>query len=230
MLSLSLSQLCIYVERGTACARALRWPAAAPPRRSTAGRCVRACVSNKVSNVGARRIECPVNAVPHGRTTQQVVTRARHDRTRVEHSVALIKIDTSIVRAGPATPDSGRTAGRRPQHRAQDSIRFSFRNSDGCGTRIITWQRFAAAGSAQTCYGAILLLDDILASSRVAHDQTWGWLPWPVLPSALMQRCWPYLGGGLSARPTEGETEGFFATAGRRSVQNFQRAARRECQ
>lgn len=80
-----------------------------------------------------RGIECPVNArIPSRTDAQQVVTRAR---------------DTALASTQRGTIDIYRRCARRHSrlrphrptsatgHRAQDSIRFSFRNSDGPRTR-----------------------------------------------------------------------------------------------
>ena len=140
-----MSQLCTHVERGTACARC-GGPAAAPPRRRVprrSGDCGYG-VSGRLDesftimvfdcggNV-ARGIECPVNArIPSRADAQQVVTRARDTALA---STQRDTIDLYRVRAArhsrlrPHRPTSA------TGHRAQDSIRFSFRNSDGPRTR-----------------------------------------------------------------------------------------------
>ena len=81
----------------------------------------------------ARGIECPVNArIPSRTDAQQVVTRAR------DTALASTQRDTIDVYRRCARRHS-RLRPHRPTsatgHRAQDSIRFSFRNSDGPRTR-----------------------------------------------------------------------------------------------
>ena len=81
----------------------------------------------------ARGIECPVNArIPSRADAQQVVTRAR------DTALASTQRDTIDIYRVRAARHS-RLRPHRPTsatgHRAQDSIRFSFRNSDGPRTR-----------------------------------------------------------------------------------------------